>query len=219
MVKFTDVSKVYDEWIALSGINLQIADEEFLFLVGPSGAGKTTLMKLIYMQDMPTSGEVKVMGYSSLTMDRKTVPKLRRNLGYVFQDFKLLPDLNVEKQIEFVLTVTGHTRKTVKERTFQVLSDVGLVHKAKSMPNELSGGEAQRVAIARAMANYPKLILADEPTGNLDPGATEDVMNLLLAINRQGTGVIMATHDIDIVEEMRKRTIEIANGVIVGERR
>ncbi len=219
MVTFHDVNKTYDEWIALSGVNIEILDEEFLFLVGPSGAGKTTLLKLIYMQERPTSGEVKVMGYSSRKIERRQIPTLRRNLGYVFQDFKLLPHLNVEKQIEFVLTVTGHSRKTIRERTFQVLSDVGLMHKSKAMPNELSGGEAQRVAIARAMANYPKLILADEPTGNLDPGATEDVMNLLLAINKMGTSVIMATHDMDIVEMMRKRTVELENGVVVGERR
>ena len=216
MVKFQNVSKTYADWIALSGINLLIEDEEFMFLVGASGAGKTTLLKLIYMQEFPTNGEVKVMGYSSETIEKKKIPDLRRNLGYIFQDFKLLPHLNVEKQIEFVLTVTGHTRKTIKERTFQLLSNVGLIHKAKSMPNELSGGEAQRVAIARSLANYPRLILADEPTGNLDPAATEDVMNLLLAINKMGTGIIMATHDIDIVEEMSKRTIELSEGVIVG---
>ena len=217
MINFNNVSKTFKDWIALSNVSFDLDSEEFLFLVGNSGAGKTTLLRMIYMQHFPTSGIAEVLGFKSDSIKPLQIPELRRQLGYIFQDFRLLPDLNVEQQVQFVMTVTGKTNRFIKQRTFQALSEVGLLSKAKAMPNELSGGEAQRVAIARAIANYPKLILADEPTGNLDPGATQDVMDLLIKINQQGTAVIMATHDIDLVEENPARTIELQDGVIVGD--
>ncbi|MFP4458614.1 MAG: cell division ATP-binding protein FtsE [Candidatus Zixiibacteriota bacterium] len=217
MIEFHNVSKTFKDWIALSNVSFDFDDEEFLYLVGNSGAGKTTLLRLIYMQQLPTSGYAEILGFRTDQIEENKIPELRRQFGYVFQDFRLLPELNVEQQVQFVMTVTGKSKRFIKQRTFQALSEVGLLHKAKAMPNELSGGEAQRVAIARAISNYPKVILADEPTGNLDPGATQDVIELLLKINKQGTAVIMATHDIDIVEENPSRTIELQDGVVVGD--
>ncbi len=217
MILFNKVSKSYKTWDALKDVSFEIEEEEFVFLVGSSGAGKTSLLKIIYFQLFPTAGEAEILGFSTLDIKKYEIPLLRRQLGYVFQDFRLIPEMTVEKQIEFVLMVMGKPRRFIKERTVEVLKEVGLIHKAKALPYELSGGEAQRVAIARAIANYPKLILADEPTGNLDPGASEDVIDLLLKINKLGTAIIMATHNIDIVEENRKRTIELFEGTVVGD--
>ena len=215
VVVFNGVSKLYGKWIALSEVSLSIKAEEFVFLVGASGAGKSTLLRLIYFQQLPTYGVVETLGYRSDEIDKGQLPLIRRRLGYIFQDFRLLPELSVKKNIEFVLTVTGKPRRLIKERTFDVLSLAGLTHKAKAYPQELSGGEKQRVAIARALANHPEIILADEPTGNLDPAAAEDVMNLLLDANRMGAAVIIATHNTELVEEMGKRVVELDRGVVV----
>ncbi len=200
----------------LKRVNLTVRNGEFVFLVGPSGAGKTSILKLIYMAERPTGGQVMVGKYSSLQMKPKDIPYLRRQLGVVFQDFKLLEDRDVYDNLAFALQVTGAKQKDLKRRVLRTLANVGLSHKRYKMPHELSGGEQQRVAIARALINEPVILLADEPTGNLDPVTAGDIMNLLEKINERGTAVLMATHNYTLVEQMGKRVVRVEGGVTLG---
>jgi len=214
------VGKVYNkQWVAVNEVEFSIDEGEIVFLIGPSGAGKTTLLRLILAQDIPDKGIIKVAGFSSDSLKKEEIPLLRRKLGVIFQDFKLLPDMTAWGNVAFALRVCGYPRKIVKVRTDSLLAQVGLLHKAKSYPQELSGGERQRVAIARALVHSPVLLLADEPTGNLDTHSTEEIMQLLLDIGRQGTTILMATHNIELVERYGFRVIEIQEGYIVGDRK
>jgi cell division transport system ATP-binding protein len=199
MVNISNVSVVYDKSRVLERINLTVHPGEFVYLVGRTGAGKSSLLKLLYMDVMPASGTVAVGRYSTDTIRRRDIPYLRRTIGIIFQDMKLLEDRNVYENIAFVLHVTGAKRKTIKQRVLKSLGDVGLSHKRSSMPNELSGGEQQRLGIARALVNDPWLLVADEPTGNLDPATSSDILDLLISINNRGTAILMATHNYDLV--------------------
>lgn len=213
------IGKVYGKrWVALSDVNFSVEEGEFAFLVGPSGAGKSTLLKLILAQEQADTGRIQFAEFSYDNLTISNIALLRRKLGVIFQDFRLLPDMTVWGNVAFALRVCGYPRKIIKMRTDELLSQVELLHKAKSYPQELSGGECQRVAIARALVHSPTLILADEPTGNLDPHATEEIMQLLLTINRQGTAIIMATHDIELVERFGFRVIELSDGFLIGDR-
>ncbi len=216
MIRFTHVSKEYPRTgLALSNVSFHVARGEFVFLTGPSGAGKSTILKLIFLEERPTSGEVKVSGTSSITIRGRDVPRLRRKLGVVFQDFRLLEDRSVEANVAFALEVTGAPASAIRPKVSRLLTQVGLISKATALPRELSGGEQQRVAIARALANDPVVLLADEPTGNLDERATRGVFQLLRDINAAGTAVVMATHDLDLVRRAECRTIELNHGKIV----
>src|SRR5881396_1197236 len=216
MIKFTNVFKAFPKGgLALKDVSFHIAKGEFAFLTGHSGAGKSTVMKLIYAEERPTSGEVRVSGYNVNEMRPREVPLLRRKLGIVFQDFRLLEDRTAEENVAFALEVTGARSSTIPARVMRVLTQVGLAAKAQAYPRELSGGEQQRVAIARALVNEPTVLLADEPTGNLDERATRGVFQLLRDINASGTAVMMATHNLDLVRRSGYRTIEINRGQIV----
>lgn len=219
ILKFSNVSKTFGKgWRALSNISFEMNENEFVFLVGASGAGKSTLLSLITMENKPTEGYVEVVGYNSETINPDEIPHLRRKLGIVFQDFRLLPEMTAGDNIAFVLKVTDQPRRFIKSRVLELLSMVGLSHKAKSYPHELSGGEKQRIAIARALANSPLLLLADEPTGNLDPHATEELIELLFRINSQGTAILMATHDTEIIDRFPLRVLDLDNGTLIGDR-
>ena len=216
MIRFTDVTKEYARTgIALNDVSLHVAKGEFVFLTGPSGSGKSTILKLIYMEEMPTAGEVRVSGLSTASLRRGDVAKLRRKLGIVFQDFRLLEDRTVEANVGFALEVTGAPRGTIPTRVSRLLTQVGLASKSASLPRELSGGEQQRVAIARALVNEPYVLIADEPTGNLDDRATRGIFQLLREINASGTAVVMATHNLELIRRSDYRTIEINRGAIV----
>ena len=216
MIRFTKVTKDYPRLgAALSNVSFSVAKGEFVFLTGPSGAGKSTILKLIYMEERPTDGEVRVGGHSSITIRPRDIPKLRRKLGIVFQDFRLLEDRTAEANVAFALEVTGASRSSIPGKVSRVLAQVGLASKAASHPRELSGGEQQRVAIARALVNDPVLLIADEPTGNLDDRATRGVFQLLREINANGTAVLMATHNLDLIRRSDYRTIELNRGQIV----
>jgi len=216
MIRFTKVTKEYPRLgAALSNASFSVAKGEFVFLTGPSGAGKSTILKLIYMEERPTDGEVRVGGMSSVTIRRSDISKLRRRLGIVFQDFRLLEDRTAEANVAFALEVTGAARSAIGNKVSRVLTQVGLASKATSYPRELSGGEQQRVAIARALVNDPLLLVADEPTGNLDDRATRGIFQLLREINANGTAVLMATHNLDLIRRSDYRTIELNRGQIV----
>ncbi|MBN1755157.1 cell division ATP-binding protein FtsE [bacterium] len=216
LLSLEKVGKIYKrDWVALSDISFSLGKGEFVFMVGPSGAGKSTLLRLIYLEEYPDAGEVKFDEYSSKTIHRSQIPYLRRKLGIVFQDFKLIRDMTAFENVYFALRVIGVPRKLRKRKAFELLSWVGLTHKKDSYPHELSGGEQQRVGIARALANDPLLVLADEPTGNLDPQATEGIIKLLMDCHRQGTSVIMATHDIDLVKRYKYRVLQIQEGILL----
>jgi cell division transport system ATP-binding protein len=216
MIRFTHVFKEFPRTgMALQDVSLHVAKGEFVFLTGPSGAGKSTILKLIFLEERPTKGEVKVSGVSSVTIRGRDVPKLRRKMGVVFQDFRLLEDRTVEANIAFALEVTGTTPSAIGPKVSRLLGQVGLASKATSLPRELSGGEQQRVAIARALANDPVVLIADEPTGNLDERATRGIFQLLRDINASGTAVIMATHDLELIRRAECRTIEMNHGTIV----
>ena len=216
MIRFTDVTKEYARTgIALNDVSLHVAKGEFVFLTGPSGSGKSTILKLIYMEEMPTAGEVRVSGLSTASLRRGDVAKLRRKLGIVFQDFRLLEDRTVEANVGFALEVTGAPRGTIPTRVSRLLTQVGLASKSASLPRELSGGEQQRVAIARALVNEPYVLIADEPTGNLDDRATRGIFQLLREINASGTAVVMATHNLELIRRTEFRTIEMNRGQIV----
>jgi cell division transport system ATP-binding protein len=216
MIRLDDVAKEYTRSrVALSHVDFEIRRGEFVFLIGPSGSGKTTILKLLYMEEKPTHGEVWVNGLQSNTAKRREIAELRRKLGIVFQEFKLLEDRTAAQNVAFALEVTGAPKTTIPAKVARALNQVGLASKAGELPRHLSGGEQQRVAIARALVNDPYFILADEPTGNLDQRATRGVFQLLRDINAGGTSVVMATHDLEIVRNNDFRTIELNHGRIV----
>ncbi len=220
MIQFYHVSKIFPGNIhALNDITVQVNKGEFVFLTGPSGAGKTTLLKLIYCEESPTRGEILVNGINISRIKPSQIPYLRRNIGIVFQDFKLLKDLTVFQNVAFALEVTGMRGKELKRRTWKILRMVGLLDKMDEMPLKLSGGEQQRVAIARALANNPPILLADEPTGNLDPEITLDIINLMNNFNAWGTTIVIATHNTDLVRKYSKRVIRLTKGRIIDQMR
>lgn len=212
MLSFNHVDFQYSNQPVFNDLNLQVSQGEFVFLIGKSGVGKTTLLKMIYMDLFPDSGDVQVGDYSSESIRNKDLPFLRRNIGVVFQDFQLLQDRNVYDNLAFVLQVTGIPKKQIKRKILNALSDVGLAHKQNNMPHQLSGGEKQRVAIARAIINDPFLVLADEPTGNLDPETTEEILTILRKINSRGTSMIFATHNYEIVRRIDAKIIRLEGG-------
>jgi cell division transport system ATP-binding protein len=216
VIRFTDVTKEYARGgVALANVTLSLGKGEFAFLMGPSGSGKSTLLKLAYFDEWPTRGEVEVSGVRSSTATRRDVPFLRRRIGIVFQDFRLLPDRTAEQNVAFALEVTGAPHDTISDRAARALAQVGLSSKGTAMPHELSGGERQRVAIARAVVNRPLVLLADEPTGNLDDRAARGVLQLLQEINAAGTAVLMATHNLDLVKKAEMRVVELSRGGVV----
>jgi len=218
MIRFEDVTKVYKgEHTALRNVSLEIPKGEFVFLIGPSGSGKSTFLKLLLRDEVATSGKVLVAGRDIGRLGAWKVPSLRRNIGCVFQDFKLLPSKTVYENVAFALEVIGRPRSVIRTQVPQILELVGLGHKSDSFPGELSGGEQQRVSVARAFVNRPLILLADEPTGNLDPETTVGIMRLLDRINRTGTTVVMATHDQRIVDAMRRRVLELDHGNVVRD--
>ncbi len=215
MIRFQHVFKSFPNGaLALKDVSFHVAKSEFVFLTGHSGAGKSTILKVLFGEQRPSQGDVKVSNFSLADMGRSDVPKLRRRLGVVFQDFRLLEDRSAAENVAFALEVTGARRDTIPARTMRVLTQVGLAAKSRAHPRELSGGEQQRVAIARALVNDPSILLADEPTGNLDERATRGVVQLLREINAGGTVVVMATHDLDLVRQTTYRTIELREGAI-----
>lgn len=218
MVELNGVHKVYENGVeALNGIDIKIEDGEFAFLVGPSGSGKTTIIKILTGEIIPTEGYVNVNGYELASMKAKKMPYLRRSLGVVFQDFRLIEDKTVYENVAFAMRVIGAKNAEIKERVMYVLELVGLEGKDQNLPNELSGGEQQRVAIARALVNNPQLIIADEPTGNLDPGRSLEIMTLLEKINQLGTTVLIVTHERELVNRFSKRVIAINNGRVISD--
>lgn len=219
MIRFENVSKTYprSSQPALRGVSLDIERGEFVFVVGQSGSGKSTLLRLILREERATSGNVLVAGRELSTMRSRKVPELRREIGTVFQDFRLLPSKNVFQNVAFALQVLGKSRHAIQAVVPETLEMVGLDGKEKRLPHELSGGEQQRVAIARAFVNKPAILLADEPTGNLDPTTSLDIVRLLDRINRTGTTIVMATHDDEIVDQLRKRVVELNNGELVRD--
>ncbi len=218
MIRLQDVSKVYDgATVAVKDVSLEVQKGEFVFLVGPSGSGKSTLIRLMLRQELPTHGQIWVAGTQTTKLPSWKVPLLRRSLGTVFQDFKLLPNKTVHENVAFALEVIGRPRHVIRNQVPQVLKLVGLATKADRLPTQLSGGEQQRVSIARAFVNRPLIILADEPTGNLDPATSVGIMRLLDRINRSGTTVVMATHDHAIVDAMRRRVVALERGRVVRD--
>ena len=218
MIQFTDVVKSYTEGnTALKGANLQIEDGEFVFLVGPSGSGKSTIMKIITGELKPTSGQVHVNGYNLERIRKRDIPYMRRTLGVVFQDFRLIPKMTVYDNVAYAMRVIGAREAEIRERVPYVLELVGLTDKERRRPNEMSGGEQQRLAIARALVNNPSTIIADEPTGNLDPARSFELMTLLQEINNLGTTVLVVTHEQELVERFDKRVIVIDNGLVISD--
>ena len=218
MIQFTDVTKSYTEGnTALNGVNLQIEDGEFVFLVGPSGSGKSTIMKIITGELKPTSGQVHVNGYNLERMRKRDIPFMRRTLGVVFQDFRLINKMTVYDNVAYAMRVIGAKESEIKERVRYVMDLVGLTGKERRHPNEMSGGEQQRLAIARALVNNPSTIIADEPTGNLDPARSFELMTLLQEINNLGTTVLVVTHEKELVERFDKRVIAIDEGVVISD--
>ncbi|WP_091494797.1 cell division ATP-binding protein FtsE [Amphibacillus marinus] len=218
MIEMQNVKKTYPNGVtALNGIDINIDAGEFVYLVGQSGAGKSTFTKLIFREEVASSGEIRVNGEDLIKMKWRQVPFLRRSIGVVYQDFKLLPKMTVFENVAFALEVVEESPKHIRKRVMDVLDQVGLKNKARFIPDELSGGEQQRVAIARAIANYPKLLIADEPTGNLDPDTSWGIMKLLEEINATGTTIIMATHSKEIVNTVRRRVIAIEGGLVVRD--
>ena len=218
MIRFEKVTKVYPRsggGAALRDVSFRIGKGEFVFLTGPSGAGKSTILKLLYMDHRPTEGVVRISGYASDTIRRREVPQLRRRLGIVFQDFRLLEDRTAEANVAFALEVTGTPAAQIPGKVARALTQVGLASKSTAYPRELSGGEQQRVAFARALVNDPFVLIADEPTGNLDERATRGIFQLLREINASGTAVIMATHDLELVRRSELRCIELNQGEMV----
>lgn len=218
MIRLENVSKIYKgDVTALEAIDLEVAKGEFVFLVGQSGSGKSTFIRLLNKQEVPSEGSVFVAGKDIATLSSWKVPYLRRNIGCIFQDFKLLADKSVYDNVAFALEVIGRPRHVISSQVPAILDLVGLQEKARRRPHELSGGEQQRVSIARAFVNRPLILLADEPTGNLDPATSVGIMRLLDRINRTGTTVVMATHDQAIVNTMRKRVVELEQGKIIRD--
>jgi cell division transport system ATP-binding protein len=213
MISLKNVVKRYGRiQYGLKEVSFQIYPGEFVFLTGPSGAGKTTLLRLLFREEIATSGEVKVAGHKLNSMSLKEIPVLRRKLGVVFQDFKLIQDMTVFENVAFVLKILGVSHREQRQRAWKTLKMVGLQHKLSSYPRQLSGGEQQRVAIARALVNDPLVLLADDPTGNLDPELSKEIMSLFERINRQGTTVFVATHHRSLMNQMKKRVIGLERG-------
>lgn len=213
-----DVFKKYPNGVqAVDGINIKIKAGEFVYVVGPSGAGKSTFIKMMYREEKPTSGSIVIDGVNLSKLKENKVPILRRNIGVVFQDFKLLPQLTVYENVAFALEVIEESPKNIKKRVMEVLDLVKLKHKARHLPNELSGGEQQRISIARSIVNKPKVMIADEPTGNLDPDTSWEIMSIFEEINEKGTTIVMATHNREIVNTIKKRVIAIENGKIARD--
>ncbi len=218
IIEFNGVSKTYVTGThALSDVNIKINRGEFVFVVGSSGAGKSTFMKLIMREEKANTGTIMVNNFNLTKMRRKQIPLLRRTMGIVFQDFRLIPTMNVFDNVAFAMHVVGEPKKKIRKEVARVLSLVGLGHKARSMPNQLSGGEQQRVGLARALVNNPDLIIADEPTGNVDPNMSYEIVSLLSAINQQGTTILMVTHDHNLVRDFRHRVIMLDGGRIVAD--
>lgn len=218
MIEMLNVSKKYPNGItAVNDLSIRIEQGEFVYVVGPSGAGKSTFIKMIYREELPTKGTIKVGDFDLVKMKNKQIPFLRRHVGVVFQDFKLLPRLTVYENIAYAMEVVEKNPKAIKKRVLEVLDLVKLKHKVKMFPNELSGGEQQRIAIARAIANMPRVLICDEPTGNLDPETSWEIMHILEEIANSGTTILMATHNSQIVNEVRHRVLAIENGRIVRD--
>ena len=220
MIEFNNVSKIYNNNVkALSNVSVKIYSGDFVFLVGPSGSGKSTFIKMLLKEIEPTMGSITVADKDLSEIKRNQIPYYRRKIGMVFQDFRLIPTLNVYENVAFAMRVVEASQKEIRKRVPMVLSLVGLSHKYKMFPNELSGGEQQRVSLARAIVNNPSVLIADEPTGNLDPDTANEIMELLDDINKSGTTIVMATHAKDIVDSMKKRVIAIEKGTIVRDDR
>lgn len=220
MIQFCNITKIYDNGTkALDNINLKIEKGDFLFLVGPSGAGKSTLLSLLFREQKPTKGQIFVSGQNIVRLKNKYLPYIRRNMGIVFQDFRLLPDRNVFENVAFTLEVLQYSKKDIMRMVPAVLEEVGIAHRAKHFPRQLSGGEQQRTAIARAIINNPPILVADEPTGNLDPDTSIEIIRLLEDINYRGTTVMVVTHDREIVDSMHKRVVALVNGKLVRDDR
>ncbi len=216
MIEAARLSKLYNRGIyALRDLNITIDKGEFLFLTGASGAGKTTLLRLLLCQELPSEGDLRVGGRRLSDLSRADVQAYRRTLGFVFQDFRLIPRMTVFQNVSFVMRVLGVPVETQQRKTFQILKYVGLQHRMNAMPEELSGGEQQRIAIARALVNEPQLVLADEPTGNLDPDLSVDIMNLFREINARGTTVVVATHDTMLIRRIGRRVLTLDHGRVV----
>lgn len=218
MIQLVGISKKYENGVkALSNVNIHIEKGEFVFLVGPSGAGKSTFMKLLLKEENPSGGRILVASDNITKIHRRKIPFLRRKMGVVFQDFRLLPNKTVYENVAFAMQILEVNQRDIRRQVPIILSMVGLSKRANMYPNQLSGGEQQRVSIARAMINNPPILIADEPTGNLDPDTSWEIMKLLRQINRRGTTVLMATHDKEIVDLMQKRVIALENGVVVRD--
>ena len=218
MIRLENVSKKYKSVVALRNINLTIEDGEFVYIIGPTGSGKSTLIKLLDGEEIPTSGSVMVEGVNVGNLRHSKVPLYRRNIGVVFQDFRLLPKMTVQENIAFALEVIGMDRVSIRHRVREILELVSLEDKMRAYPDELSGGQQQRATIGRAIANHPKVLIADEPTGNLDPAMSKEIMELLEKINEvEHTTIVMVTHDSEIVDQFKKRTIRLEEGYIVGD--
>ncbi|MFS0865012.1 cell division ATP-binding protein FtsE [Fredinandcohnia sp. 179-A 10B2 NHS] len=218
MIEMQDVYKKYPNGVvAVNGINVKIKQGEFVYVVGPSGAGKSTFIKMMYREEKPTKGSIMINGINLAKLKESKVPLLRRNIGVVFQDFKLLPRLSVYENVAFALEVIEENPKNIKKRVMEVLDLVKLKHKARFLPQELSGGEQQRVSIARSIVNSPGVMIADEPTGNLDPETSWEIMNIFEEINFRGTTIVMATHNREIVNTIKKRVIAIEGGKIARD--
>lgn len=218
MLRMENVSKVYPGGsLALQDVDIHIKPGEFVFVVGPSGAGKSTFIKMLFREVLPTTGSIFVNGVDILSLTPKEIPYMRRQLGIIFQDYRLLPDRTVYENVAFAMQVIETPHRKIKRRVLNVLDLVGLRHRANAYPNELSGGEQQRIAIARAIVNDPILVIADEPTGNLDPETSWDIMEIFKEINASGTTIVMATHDKEIVDAMGKRVVAIEHGNIVRD--
>ncbi|MBR7070882.1 MAG: cell division ATP-binding protein FtsE [Clostridia bacterium] len=217
-IEFVGVSKTYPTGTnALEDVNIRINNGEFVFIVGKSGAGKSTFMKLIMREEKANTGRITVNGFELTSMHRSQIPKLRRTMGIVFQDFRLIPTMNVFDNVAFAMRVVGASGREVRREVTRALAKVGLGDKARSMPLELSGGEQQRVGLARALVNSPKLVIADEPTGNVDPNMSYEIVSLLTEINRRGTTVLMVTHDHNLVRDFQQRVIMLQDGRIVAD--
>jgi cell division transport system ATP-binding protein len=218
MIEMQDVYKKYPNGVtAVNGINVRIEPGEFVYVVGPSGAGKSTFIKMMYREEIPTSGSILINGVNLAKLRNSKVPLFRRNIGVVFQDFKLLQTKTVYENVAFALEVIEATPKVIKKRVMEVLDLVNLKHKARMLPTELSGGEQQRVSIARSIVNSPKVVIADEPTGNLDPDTSWEIMNIFDEINTRGTTIVMATHNKEIVNTIKHRVIAIEAGKIARD--
>ena len=218
IIEFRGVSKTYPTGThALHDVNLTVYPGEFLFVVGQSGAGKSTLMKLIMREEKASTGEVTVNGYNLSRIKHRTIPEFRRTMGIVFQDFRLIPTMDVFDNVAFAMHITGASNREIRKNVTRMLNQVGLGRKAHSMPNELSGGEQQRVGLARALVNRPKLLIADEPTGNVDPNMSYEIVHMLTEINRMGTTVLMVTHEHQLVRDFDQRVIMLENGKVVAD--